>query len=753
MKKLLSTLALLAIFTTLLTCAEEQLAPRANIYDPQNEEGEYVGDVFFEPNFEFTSSAGFVLENFRSGVHILAFEVQDGSVFAGSEIVKVELAYGQVQDVSSVAINSSVYALTSDDRSIFSNSVSNYTPTPAGLNSVPISTNLIESGEILFVVLELSGSFEPNNKLEIAAINVSYDTGSGVSIKNFFYTSDLDNWEVVDALPESQGIKLYGPEFSLTSDNVNFDAVDRDSGVYTNTITVSNTGDQSLFITEVNSDDTQVTVSPTTAFILAGSSKVFDVIFEPVTEGVVNATINFISSDENLGSFSLSSEVLPLEPLLILSTTEVAFGDYEVGDSEPQVSIVMSNGGKAELKFGQVLYNCGDPCVTIPATTALPAIDSTLAIGETFTTDFKLSTASSGDFTTELSLFYKDGTIEEKVLFTGRVVATILAPTAPQNFFVEHNDDGKFEFTWNNVAGANNYRLYGSNSQNDVTDYFGIVNGTSKNLALDEFFTHFYVSATNSGGESAKTEFTGVRQAKPFFTTVSHNRLVLEWPIFPEATYELKRATSFSGPYQTVYTGSDNGYSDLNLAIDTSYYYTLVSSFAGFDNNESDIAVETTDDDYVVPIVQDAYRAPLFNNNYVTYDKSTLIINNDSHAFIEFDKSTIVPGYSQAILTLFITQGMAGKQIQVGVTTEQWDESGIDLTPGSVTLVATLPPLPNIPVGGIHVPFDVTPLIQEYIGLPHQISKTGIVFTINDQNDIIWHSSEGSNRPVLRLTH
>lgn len=85
------------------------------------------------------------------------------------------------------------------------------------------------------------------------------------------------------------------PRFTAQPRSLDFGTIQAGTTIV-DSVTVSNTGNSTLTITQVTSTSTNFTVSPNNATIPAGTSRVFRITFAPMTEGVKTANVLFVHS-------------------------------------------------------------------------------------------------------------------------------------------------------------------------------------------------------------------------------------------------------------------------------------------------------------------------------------------------------------------------------------------------------------------------------------------------------------------------
>ena len=157
-------------------------------------------------------------------------------------------------------------------------------------------------------------------------------------------------------------------------------------------------------------------------------------------------------------------------------------------------------------------------------------------------------------------------------------------PAAPTDLSATIGNN-KVNLSWTVSSGATSYNVKRATTAGG--EYTIIRNGLTTNSYLDTDVvngtTYYYVvSAVNDGGESpdsSEVEATPDLAIPPVPTnltaTVDHEQVSLSWAESMDATgYNVKRATTVGGPYQTVKSGlTSTSYTDTGLTNGTTHYY------------------------------------------------------------------------------------------------------------------------------------------------------------------------------------
>jgi len=149
-------------------------------------------------------------------------------------------------------------------------------------------------------------------------------------------------------------------------------------------ITVKNTGDETLKISAISSSDPAFTVSSTEFTILPGKEKILFVTFSPAQEKTYSATLTIQSNAcEKYKTVTLTGTGVPTPcPVITLIPDSRSFGDVPVNTGE-QRQITVKNSGNAILEISSITTS--DPAFTVfsTLTTILPGKEDILLV--TFT--------------------------------------------------------------------------------------------------------------------------------------------------------------------------------------------------------------------------------------------------------------------------------------------------------------------------------------------------------------------------------
>lgn len=159
-------------------------------------------------------------------------------------------------------------------------------------------------------------------------------------------------------------------------------------------------------------------------------------------------------------------------------------------------------------------------------------------------------------------------------------------PAAPTDLFATVGNN-KVSLSWTASSGAIGYNVKRATTSGGP--YTIIKTGLTETSFIDTDVTngttyYYVVSAENDGGQSPDSLEVGATPdlAIPpvptiLTATVDHEQVSLSWTKSMDATsYNVKRATTIGGPYQTVKSGlTSTSYTDTGLTNGTTYYYVV----------------------------------------------------------------------------------------------------------------------------------------------------------------------------------
>jgi len=200
---------------------------------------------------------------------------------------------------------------------------------------------------------------------------------------------------------------------------------------------------------------------------------------------------------------------------------------------------------------------------------------------------------------------------------TGATITTNAygVPTIPTNLIATAASANQINLTWDYISGATSYYLYRATSYSGVYSYIAAPTSTSyADSGLATNGTYYYevqaVSSAGASGYSAIASATTTTNAygvpaiptNLIATAASANQINLTWDYISGATsYDLYRATSYSGVYSYIAAPTSTSYADSGLATNGTYYYKVQAVSSAGSSGYSAIAYATTTNSNGVP--------------------------------------------------------------------------------------------------------------------------------------------------------
>jgi hypothetical protein len=186
----------------------------------------------------------------------------------------------------------------------------------------------------------------------------------------------------------------------------------------TQTVTLTNSGDASLTISQADLTGTDFSVSSLLLTLAAGQTTTFDVTFAPASSGSHTGALTLTSDASNSPStLSLAGNgVVSTGGQLTLNPASLDFGDVTVGSSDTQ-TVTLTNSGTASLTISQADLTGADFSVS--------SLLVTLTAGQTTTFDVTFAPATSGSASGSLSLISDASNSPTTLPLAGNGVAPI----------------------------------------------------------------------------------------------------------------------------------------------------------------------------------------------------------------------------------------------------------------------------------------------------------------------------------------
>ncbi|MBV8878992.1 MAG: hypothetical protein JOZ69_20550, partial [Myxococcales bacterium] len=170
------------------------------------------------------------------------------------------------------------------------------------------------------------------------------------------------------------------------------------------------------------------------------------------------------------------------------------------------------------------------------------------------------------------------------------VAAAPLTPPAAPGGLLTSAGNGEIQLAWTPVPGAISYAVRRSAAATGPWTMIANPAGAAyTDTGLDNGVAVFYtIAAQNAGGESAASVPIAATPVAPppvptgLAASAGNSRITLTWHPAPGAsTYVLRRSSAPGGPYETIAAPQSTSHTDLLLANDSTYYYTLAAKNEG----------------------------------------------------------------------------------------------------------------------------------------------------------------------------
>jgi len=272
---------------------------------------------------------------------------------------------------------------------VVGNSSATQTFTVSNTGSAPLSVGSVTiSGDFTITSDSCSGvSLDPSASCAVGVVFTPSTVGTLTGTLSI--TSDDPDTPTVEVALSGTGVSetVTGPNISVSPTTVDFGNVVVGTTSAPQTVTVANTGNADLTVSNVVlTGDTDFDVQTTTCVdpILApGESCSADVVFTPSSIGGKTATVTITSDDPDTPTVevTLTGNGVVEEPDITVSPTSVDFGSVAVGSSDSK-TVTVKNDGTADLNITSVSTLSGPFSTTDGCTgqTLAPAASCTVTI-------------------------------------------------------------------------------------------------------------------------------------------------------------------------------------------------------------------------------------------------------------------------------------------------------------------------------------------------------------------------------------
>jgi hypothetical protein len=211
---------------------------------------------------------------------------------------------------------------------------------------------------------------------------------------------------------------VLAPEIAVSHSTISFGSLE--SGSTGNTVlSISNSGQATLSVTDIFSSDAQFSATPTTFTVAPVNSQDVTVTFAPSSVGPKSAILSVTSNDPDEGTLtvSLSGNGVSPPPVptpdISLTSGSLSFGDVRTGESS-SLSVSITNGGTADLSITGIASSDAQFVPSLTAFVVTPG--STQSVGVVFTPS---SVGSRSGILTVISNDPDEGTLTVALSGTG----------------------------------------------------------------------------------------------------------------------------------------------------------------------------------------------------------------------------------------------------------------------------------------------------------------------------------------------
>ncbi len=238
--------------------------------------------------------------------------------------------------------------------------------TVRNMGTIPLNITSVVSDNPEFTVLPTSGSIPASSSanfyITFSPLRAGLKTGNIVFHHNGPTISDI--------VPV-RGTGL-APQFSVSPTSIDFDNLFVGSN-YQDTVTVTNTGNQTLNIASVTSDNSEFTVSPASGTIQATESEDFYITFSPTSTGLKTGNIVFTHDAQSVTD-TVKVQGTGIAPGFSITPTELNFGDLFINTIKID-TVTVSNNGSAVLNISSITSN-NSAFIISPSSGTIPVSES-----------------------------------------------------------------------------------------------------------------------------------------------------------------------------------------------------------------------------------------------------------------------------------------------------------------------------------------------------------------------------------------
>ncbi|MFC1509666.1 choice-of-anchor D domain-containing protein, partial [Candidatus Omnitrophota bacterium] len=332
-------------------------------------------------NDEFTVNVGSVTIN-PGGLYQVAITVQpseSGEQWANITIESIDNDEGS-QNVS-VRVNATAPEIN------LSTDTLEFDTVDVGSSS-SISFDIYNEGGKNLVVNSINSD---NGSFSVSPSSVTIGPNQSHSVNVTFNPGDMsEQWGTIsiesdDSDEGSLTVSVHGtgiaPDIRLSTDTISFDGIDVNSSTNT-TFEIYNDGNRQLNVHNINSNNSNFSVSPASADINPGNNIQVTVTFSPSDMGDQQASINISSNDNDEGSLDIAVSGTGLAAEIRLSTENVDISNVDIGSSGSGTFDIYNDGNK-DLEVSDISSDNGAFTVSSSSATIGPQQNHTVTVNFT----------------------------------------------------------------------------------------------------------------------------------------------------------------------------------------------------------------------------------------------------------------------------------------------------------------------------------------------------------------------------------
>ncbi len=276
----------------------------------------------------------------------LQFTIVDGTVFSAVLPLKGK---GIEKAVADLVVNNTNY----DFGYVFLGNSADTTITFYNNGSINLTASLVSVSNPVYTTDLSSVTIPPGEsesfKIYFTPTKVSYEK-CDIQIRSNDPVESIITFSL-----EGEGIEVYDPTISVSTQNLNFGTIKIDS-VYSQNIVINNSGTGVLVIDSLKVSNSNFSVSSSHFEIKTGESYTITVTFSPQSTGELKGNLILFSNDDNnpqttitlIGYGSQTSG-----PVLSLSSSSIEFGEIYISESKT-INLRIYNYGSEELIISEI---------------------------------------------------------------------------------------------------------------------------------------------------------------------------------------------------------------------------------------------------------------------------------------------------------------------------------------------------------------------------------------------------------------